>query len=176
MTQRKFLYGLLLLHGLFYLLALVLGGTKIADSYDYLYQAENLRESGSFYAWNMEEPIKPDYHTKRTPGYAVMLYLTGSMEWLILLLQHALSILVWYLVYRVLLRLKLPHKVAGGLILGLLLLQSNTLIYANSVLSEIPFQLALVGGFWFLFEDIYHPKNRQWLWAILCFSVALLIK
>ncbi|MBI1221882.1 MAG: hypothetical protein GC180_04690 [Bacteroidetes bacterium] len=176
MNKTRFLYGLIGLHLVFYLMALIIGGTKIADSYDYLYQAENLRESGSFYAWNMNEPIKPDYFTKRTPGYAVMLYLTGSMEWLILMLQNVMSIFVWWLVFRVLLKKNVREQTAAWLILGTLVLQSNALIYANSILSEIPFQLALFGGFWFLLGDIDKPGNRQWLWASLCFAAALLIK
>lgn len=176
MNKSRFLYSLIGLHLLFYLLSLIIGGNKIADSYDYLFQAENLRESGSFYAWDMKETIKPDYFTKRTPGYAVLLYLTGSYEWLILLLQNIMSVCVWWLVFQMLLRKKMNEKKAAWLILLVLLFQSNTLIYANSIISEIPFQLALIGGFWFLFEDIEKPSNGQWLWAVFCFSVALLIK
>src|SRR5687768_5571471 len=117
MSTKRFLSALILVHLLFYILALVIGGTRIADSYDYLYQAENLREAGSFYAWNLDEPTKPDYFTKRTPGYAVFLYLLHSMEWLVLLLQNLMSIVLWWMVYKLLPTFGLDKNKAGWLVL-----------------------------------------------------------
>lgn len=176
MSSKRFLFLLILLHGLFYIMALFFGGTKIADSYDYLYQAENLRETGSFYAWSLDEPIKPDYHTKRTPAYALFLYLTHSLEWLMLLLQNAMSVFLWWLVFRVVKSFGVKESKASWLILGVLLFQSNTLIYANSILAETPFQLSLFLGFFFLYRNLLTYQNWNWLLACLFFTLALLLK
>ncbi|HCS19350.1 MAG TPA: hypothetical protein DIW47_02110 [Bacteroidetes bacterium] len=176
MSRKYFLYALFSLHLLFYVLALTVGNTRIADSYDYLYQAENLRNSGSFYAGNLEEPIKPDYYTKRTPGYGVILYLLQSTEWLVLLLQNLMSILLWWMVFKLLLEFQLEEKKAAWLVLLVLMFQSNTLIYANSILAEIPFQFLLFLGFYFLYKDLKHENNWNWLLAGFIFAVALLFK
>lgn len=176
MSRKHFLYALVFLHLLFYVLALTIGNTHIADSYDYLFQAENLRNSGSFYAGNLEEPIKPDYYTKRTPGYGVFLYLLHSTEWLVLLLQNLMSILLWWLVFKLLLEFQLEEKKAAWLVLLVLVFQSNTLIYTNSILAETPFQLLLFLGFYFLYQDLKHENSWNWLFAGFILSMALLFK
>lgn len=176
MSRKHFLYTLVSLHLLFYVLALTIGNTHIADSYDYLYQAENLKNSGSFYAGNLDEPIKPDYFSKRTPGYGVFLYLLQSTEWLALLIQNLMSILLWWLVFRLLLEFQLEEKKAAWLVLLVLAFQSNVLIYTNSILAETPFQFLLFLGFYFLYKDLKHQNNWNWLLAGLVLAVALLFK
>lgn len=176
MSTKRFLSALIFIHLLFYVLALIIGGTHIADSYDYLYQAENLRNTGSFYAWNLDEPIKPDYFTKRTPGYAVFLYFFHSIEWLVLLLQNLMSIVLWWMVYKLLLAFQLDKNKAGWLVLLVLLFQSNTLIYTNSILAETSFQFLLFLGFYCLYRDLKYQEFWNWLVAGFCFTIALLLK
>lgn len=176
MSKKQFLLGLIGLHLVFMVLALFLGGSYIPDSYDYLYQAQNLRDFGSFYAFDFQQELKPDYYTKRTPAYGVFLLLTGSLPWLVFLLQNAMGVIVWYLVYQMLLNHKVPEKRAALLILLALLVQSNVLIYANSIMTEIPFQLMVVLGFYFVQKDLSLPQDRNWWFAALCFTLALLFK
>ena len=174
MNARRFLFVLIGLHALFYVLALSMDGIRIADSYDYLYQAENIREEGSFYAWTHNDPYKPDYETKRTPGYGLFLVLTGSAPALVLFIQNVLSISLWWLVFMLLRKKGMREKRAGWLLLLVVALQSNTLIYANSLLAETLFQFLVFAGFVQLMQDTSAPY--AWLKACILFTLALLVK
>ena len=176
MSKNRFLILLIVLHLTFLVIALITGGSYIPDSYDYLFQAQNLRDFGSFYAFDVNQELKPDYYTKRTPAYAVFLLLTGSIPWLVLLIQNVLSVLVWFLVYKLLLNKGVAEKAAGYVVLAVLLVKSNVLIYANSIMAEIPFQLMVLLGFYCLQKDIDRPNDRNWWLASLFFSVGLLFK
>lgn len=176
MRNKLFVAALIALHLLFFILSLSIGGNRIADSWDYIYQAENIRESESFYAWNMDEPVKPDYFTKRTPAYGLFLVLLGSFIPLVLLVQNILSIVVWWCVYRFIVKSGMNQRNAAGLVLITLLLQSNTLIYANTVIAEIPFQLLVLLGTLRLLKDVDQPNPRNFLLASICFTGALLFK
>ncbi len=167
---------LLILHTLFFVLSMNLDGIRIPDSYDYIYQAQNLQEKGSLYAWTFEEELKPDYFTKRTPAYAVFRVILGQQDWLVLLLQNLLSILVFMRIYEVIIKRLGNAKLAFWVPLVFLVLQSNQLIYANTLISEVLFQYFLFLG---LSELLLHRREipfRNFLLVGLLFSIALFIK
>lgn len=167
---------LIALHALFFVLAMNFDGIRIPDSYDYIYQAQNLQEKGSLYAWTFNEELKPDYFTKRTPGYAVFMVVLFQQGWLILLVQNLLSILVLLRVSELILRWTSNKNLAYGLPLILLALQSNQLLYANTLISEVLFQYFV---FLALSELLLHKQEisvKQFALVSLLFGMALLIK
>lgn len=176
MTRRNFLLFLILIHGVFYIMALSFAEVKIPDSYDYLYQAQNLKEQGSLYAWSYQEDLKPDYFTKRTPGYAVFIYVLGSQIGLVLLLQNLLSVLIFLKLYDWLKQSGVSEKlIAMALGIGLLL-QTNQLIYANTIISEVLFQYLLFFGIYTLIQEGRDLKWGKAFLAALLFGMALLVK
>ncbi len=176
MNRKVFLWVITVVHFLFLGMAMVLEGYQIPDSYDYRYQAENLLNEGSFYAWNAEETIKEDYFTKRTPGYAVMIALMGNQVFLILLAQVGMSLLVFFGLYRFLTTSGFSEKRTGWFLIILLLFQSNQLIYATTIVSEIPFQLVLCSAIWLFWKGHHEKQSRKIHGSVWLFSLAVLIK
>ncbi len=176
MTRRLFLFLLITLHALFFTWALYQGSYMIPDSFDYRYQAQNIRQHGAFYAWNWEEPVKMDYFTKRTPGYGFVLAALNAKEWLLLLLQNLLSILLFLLLHNQLVRRGLSVNKAGILLLLALLFQSNQLIYANTLISEVIFQLLVFCGFLALLSELEKPRASLLYAGSALFALALLVK
>src|SRR5688572_23448543 len=103
-----------MLHGLFFWATKYFEGYLIPDSYDYRFQRENLLNHGAFYAWDWDAPVKDDYFTKRTPGYALFLFLLRS-DTAGLVAQNILSILTWLLLFELLSLLLQDTKKAAWL-------------------------------------------------------------
>lgn len=47
--------------------------TKTGDSYEYLWQAQNIRHAGSFYSGDPGAPIVPELYTRRPPLYPLLI-------------------------------------------------------------------------------------------------------
>jgi len=176
--ELKYLAFITVLHAVFFVMAAGYENIILPDSEDYIWQAENIKTEGSFYAADFSKPIKTDYFSKRPPLYALLVLvittITGSLFG-ILFIQNILSILTAWLIYRLLKTdFKIPH--AAGWSAGLWLIFPNQLLYANMVMSETLLQFLLVSAFYFF---VRYTRNQQpgWIYLnVLCLSLALLTK
>lgn len=151
------------LHLLFLVIAASTGGIFTLDSYDYLSQANNIREYGSFYSLDADVPVKMDYFTKRPPLFGLLLAGFGSHVWLFIIFQNLLSIFSWIIVAQIA-KNHFPEKKVHLFILVGLVLFPNTLLYANMVMSEIFLQSCIVGA---IAGAYYYVRDRRqvWLWV-----------
>ena len=74
-TDRIFFVAAVLIHSLFYLLALHYQRFFNGDSFEYIQEAFNIKEHFFFYSGNPALPVKEEYMTLRTPGYPLFLLL-----------------------------------------------------------------------------------------------------
>jgi 4-amino-4-deoxy-L-arabinose transferase-like glycosyltransferase len=176
--SRKYLLFITALHILFFVLALNYNGIITPDSEDYLWQAENIKTSGSFYATNPGAPLKIDYYSKRPPLYALLIIaITAIVDtpFAVLFVQNLLSIFCAWLVYTLL--TKHFRVKRAGLWAGLLFaLFPNQLMYANMVMSEIWLEAFVLLAF-YSFIKHFETGKLKWVYinqAVL--ALALLTK
>ncbi len=90
-----FLTVVVLLHVCYYILALQFRRIYMGDSFEYIYEAVNIKVNGFFYSGNPALTIQPEYMTQRQPLYPLFLlgvYLFTINNWVVLLLQQLLSV------------------------------------------------------------------------------------
>ncbi len=125
--------------------AIFSGNIQMADSVEYLVQAENLFQYGSRCSVPLiEGNCDPLYLTKRPPVYPLFAGLfmwLGAPVFILLIFQNLLSLFNIY----VMVRLMREWKVGGiAIALGLSLINITQFIYANVLMSELLLQT------WFL--------------------------
>lgn len=179
MTEaRKYLFFLVVLHAVFFVLALATGNSILPDSIDYLWQAENIKAKGSFYSFDPELGLKIDYYSKRPPLYGLVVLVFKTLSggiWGLLLLQNILSILTWWWVYRIV-KEHFNLKNAAIWVGALCLVFPNQLLYANMVMSESLLMFLLVGAFYSLLKYL---QTKRFNWIVLnnvLLALALLTK
>lgn len=140
-SGRRFLWGISLLHLLYFLLACCYRRIVMGDSFEYVYEAVNIRDSLFFYSGNPALPIEPEYMTQRQPLYPLFLmvvYFAGN-NWLVIGLQNLLSIInIWYM-RKSLFSLGYSSRYDGWLFL-LLAAFPVQFIFANTLAPEILLQ------------------------------------
>ena len=89
-----------LVHLVFFLLACRYKRIYMGDSFEYIYEALNIKDLFFFYSGSPVLPITPEYMTQRQPGYPLFLlavYLFTVNNWIVLVLQNMLSVFnIWY--------------------------------------------------------------------------------
>ena len=91
----RFTGTVVLVHIVFFLLALVYKRIYMGDSMEYIYEALNIKNYHFFYSGNPAMLIAPEYMTQRQPLYPLFLlaiYLFSVNNWVVLVLQNALSV------------------------------------------------------------------------------------
>lgn len=111
------------------------------DSIQYLTIADNIFDAGLF-SQSISEPIIKD--AQRTPGYAIFLAMLGQFPWLILLVQHALSILTAFMIGEIV--TTVSNKRNGILVNFFWLFQPYALIFGSLILAETLFIFLLVAA------------------------------
>lgn len=179
MTEsRKYLLFITALHVLFFVLALSYNGILLPDSEDYLWQAENIKNHASFYADDLNEPIKTDYYSKRPPLYALFIIGITSIvnsPFAVLFIQNLLSIFCAWLVYIILSKHFGVKKAAlwAGL---LFVLFPNQLMYASMVMSETLLQTFILLAFYSFIKYLETEKPKWVLLNQAVLALALLTK
>jgi len=100
--QDKIFIGIVVLvHAVFFIMACVFKRIYMGDSYEYIYEALNIKRYIFFYSGNPAMPITPEYMTQRQPLYPLFLlgvYTFAINNWIVLLLQNCISVFnVYYL-------------------------------------------------------------------------------
>ena len=149
---------ILLVHVAFFLLACSFRRIYMGDSFEYIYEAVNIKNYFFFYSGNPAMPILPEYMTQRQPGYPLFLLLTYLFtvnNWIVIVLQNLLS--VFNICY---LRKTIAHigyqKKNDWLLLLLLVAYPAQFINANTIAPDILLQtctLLYVANFIFLLQQ-----------------------
>ena len=171
-----FLSVMALVHLIYFLLALHYTRIFMGDSFEYIYEAVNIKRYFFFYSGSPVLPITPDYMTQRQPGYPLFLlsvYLFTINNWIVIVLQNLISIFNICYVRHVLRKIGLTEK-SDWLLLILLIAYPSQFINANTIAPDILYfgnfirlwqtkalkyavymSLALVGGF--MIKPVLYP-------------------
>ena len=94
-SGRRFVAVIALVHLVFFLLACYYRRIFMGDSFEYIYEAVNIKDALFFYSGNPAMPIEAEYMTQRQPLYPIFLlsvYFFSINNWVVLVLQNLLSI------------------------------------------------------------------------------------
>src|SRR3954467_8974841 len=93
--DKIFIGIIVLVHAIFFLLACNYQRIYMGDSFEYIYEALNVKRYLFFYSGNPAMPISPEYMTQRQPLYPLFLlsvYMLTINNWIVIVLQNLLSI------------------------------------------------------------------------------------
>ena len=173
--QDKIFIGIVVLvHAVFFIMACVFKRIYMGDSYEYIYEALNIKRYIFFYSGNPAMPITPEYMTQRQPLYPLFLlgvYTFAINNWIVLLLQNCISVFNVYYLRKVITKIGYNQRYDWVLLLFVIaypaqfinastiapdiLLQTFTLLYFGNFLSlyqskelrpAIYMSLALIAG------------------------------
>lgn len=157
------------LYGAFWLIASATEPFYLWDSADYLAQAEALRGGPEF-----EDPAAA---TRRPPGYplflAALLTVSESPGW-IALVQSALGVLNWLLLFDLLARFGMEKR-WGWLVAGLALAPFQ-LAYPQMLMADLLFQSLVLGAVWAFVRYVLGGGGGWLVGYNLLLGVAVLVK
>ncbi len=141
-----FFIAVVLLHVVYFMAALYFGRIYNGDSFEYIYEAVNIKDHFFFYSANPVLPITEEYMTLRTPGYPLFIcgvYLFSINNWIILLLQNIASVFNVFHVRKTFVMMGYSSKYDLYFFLLLLLFPSQ-LVYANVMAPDVLLQTCTV--------------------------------
>lgn len=179
LKKNKFLlWTLAVIHLIFFILALRSGNIAFSvDSTEYLNQAENISEHGSWYAGNWSAPHDDFLESRRPPLYGFFIFLVhivSSNNFFLLALQNLLSIAVLILTAFMFWLLTGKRIANQWLVVLPLLLFPTQFIYANMIMADVLFQFLIISGFLFFIQSVRKPNS--FLYFCIFISLAILTK
>lgn len=178
-NYKNLFIWLFLVHAAYFLWAWQNSNIYTQDSTDYLSQAENIIKYNSLYAAPWNEPVKPDWFTFRPPVYALFILLCKfiyNSNYTVLLVQSILSLLSFWLVTKLLKRLKTDELLASAALFLISVFYPSQFIHCNLIMSDILFQFLLLTAFYFSVRLWVEPNWRNSTTTAIIFSVAMLTK
>lgn len=180
-TDKKsilFISIISLVHICFFLLACHYKRIYMGDSFEYIYEALNIKQLALCYSGNPALPVQPEYLTQRQPLYPLFLlgvYLFSVNNWMVLLLQNFLSVFNIYYFRRTL--LQLGYRAGyDWLLLLFIVAYPAQFINANTIAPDIllqTFTLLYVGNFVLLFQS---KQLRYAIFMSLSLIAGMLVK
>ena len=170
---------IIVVHAVYFFLAIKIGSIYLVDSYGYLNQAKNIILHHSTYAedWNALTLI--DYFTIRPPLYAIIIAVIKSIihsDYFVIAYQNLLSIFTFFMLWKLLDQLMVAQRnISVSIVLALLLFPSQ-LIHANFIMTEIVFQALLMGVFYFSIQFYRKPVLKVTFLIAVLLSLAMLTK
>lgn len=137
-----FLAVICLIHTVYFGLAWHYEHIFNGDSFEYIYEAINIRDYNFFYSGNPALPIEEEYKTLRTPGYPLFLLLVYSFvvnNWIVLSLQNLVSVFNIMLARHTLKAVGYCERLDRLLLMFIILFPSQ-FIYANTIAPDILLQ------------------------------------
>jgi hypothetical protein len=170
--DRTFIGAIVLVHIIFFLLACHYTRIYMGDSFEYIYEALNIKHLHFFYSGNPALPIEPEYMTQRQPLYPLFLmgvYLFTINNWVVIILQNLLSILNIVYIRGIFAKLGMDKKY-DWLLLVFIIGYPSQFINANTIDPDIllqSFTLLYFGSFvkWIQQKDIRYAAAMS-LWLI----------
>lgn len=160
-----FIAVLALAHAIGFVLACRFTRIYMGDSFEYVYEALNIKQHFFFYSGAPAMPITAEYMTQRQPGYPVFLllvYFFSVNNWIVLVLQNVLSIFNICLLRKLLLRLGYNTRY-DWLLMLLVLTYPAQIIYANTIAPDILLQTFTL---WYVYGFVRLIKERRGNYAV----------
>src|ERR1043165_4262375 len=176
-ANRRFLTFIVIAHMLCFLLTLQYKRIFMGDSFEYIYEALNIKTDCFFYSANRVLPISPEYMTQRQPLYPLFLltaYILGN-NWLVLVLQNLLSIFNIYYLRNTLFSFGYKDKYDWILLL-LTVAYPIQFIYADTIAPEILLQTSVLVYFRQATLLFQRKRLKHASWASLALIFGLLVK
>ncbi|MEZ4688412.1 MAG: hypothetical protein R3B47_20835 [Bacteroidia bacterium] len=145
----------------------------LSDSGEYLLASENLFKHGTLYCGDLDAPFRTDYLSKRPALYPVILGISPSIPFLLIIqnLLFALNLWIAWKLYRML------RPGGNGLpFFSLLAVSFSVFIYPNLVMTEVWLQSLLLGATWSLVMFWLHGKNKHVWWVAALIGISVWLK
>ncbi len=169
---------LVFLNIMFWYFGFAVGKIYIKDSYEYLYQVENIKAGNSWYSGDIRQRFIMELVSQRPPMYAAFLFVIKSLtpnDHFALLIQCFFGVLNFYLILKLLGELGI--KIAYPILLFLPLIFFPTqMIYTNMIMSELLCQVTITLAFYFIILFLIKHKIRDLLFFHICIALAILTK
>ena len=155
--DKLFIGIIALVHVVFFMLACMYKRIYMGDSFEYIYEALNIKKYFFFYCGNPTMPIFPEYMTERLPGYPLFLlaiYMFTINNWIVIVFQNVLSVFNIYYARKVFLQIGY-HAKYDWLLLLFVIAYPAQFINANTIAPDIllqTFTLLYLGNFVLLLQ------------------------
>ena len=174
----RFVSILVLLHAIGFLLAHHYTRIYMGDSAEYVYEALNIKQHFFFYSGAPAMPVTPEYMTLRPPGYPLFLllvYMFTVNNWVVILLQNALSFFNIIYLRRILLQGGY-QKSYDLLLLLFIAAYPAQFIFANTIAPDILLQTFAVLYFGNLIYLLQKKRNEYAFVMTMALIAGMLIK
>lgn len=174
----RFLLLLILVHGIFFAIALTYKRIYMGDSFEYVYQALNIKRHFWFYSGNPALPFEAEYLTIRPPLYPLFLafvYLFAMNNWVVVFLQNLISIFnIIYL--RDTIRKTGYKRRYDYILMAFVMLYPSQFINANTIAPDILLQTCVLVYFRYFVLLVTEKKWRHAYWMSLALIAGFLVK
>jgi hypothetical protein len=161
--DKSYLYFIVILafvHLVYFIVAVMNNHIFMADSYEYLFQAFNIKNYGSFYCLDFNQPVDIHFYTKRPPFYGLFIFafkIFYDSNFSVLLAQNVLSFINILGLVKLLKNFGFTFDVKKIILVTLILLPVQ-FIYSNMIMSEILLQTFLFWAFYYFYGFIRDNK------------------
>jgi len=169
---------LLLAHAIGFLLACRYTRIYMGDSFEYVYEALNIKQHFFFYSGAPAMPVTAEYMTQRQPGYPfflLLVYMFKVNNWAVIVLQNILSVANIIIARNTMLRLGYNKKYDWFLLLFIIAYPAQ-IIYANTIAPDILLQTFVVLYLHYFILLIKEKKSRYALYMSLALIAGLFVK
>jgi hypothetical protein len=173
-----FLCIIVLVHVVFFRLALHFQRIYMGDSHEYIYEALNIKNHLFFYSGSPAMPVQPEFMTQRQPLYPLLLmtvYLFAVNNWIVLVIQNLLSIGNIYFMRKMLFRLSYQEK-QDRILLLLVIAYPAQFINANTIAPDILLQTCTLAYCACFVSFIYTSAPKYCLYMSLWLVAGMMVK
>lgn len=179
-TKKNLLFILIIIiiHAIYFTIAVNYKNIYNQDSTEYLQQANNIKESGTFYAYYIDKPYDKSFLTLRPPIYGLFILLIKlivNSDIAILFVQNILSIISLFYLFKLLIGFGITKHLKWLIILSIILYPSQ-LIVTNSIWSDTLFQFVFFFGFYNMILFFKYQKLKNWTFYNILLVIAIFIK
>ena len=176
--DKIFIGVIALVHVVFFVMACCYKRIYMGDSFEYIYEALNIKRYFFFYSGNPAMPILPEYMTQRQPLYPLFLlgvYLFSVNNWIVIVLQHILSACNIYYCRKVFVRMGYNVKY-DWLLLLLVCAYPSQFINASTIAPDILLQSFTLLYFGSFVSFFLKKQLRYAVWMSLALVCGMLVK
>lgn len=161
LADIRFFASLIVMHIVFFAIALHYHKIYNGDSAEYIYMATNIKDHGWFYAGNPALPVQAEYLTLRPPLYSLFLatvYCFTVNNWVVLVLQNLISIFNIYCLRDTIRKFGYSRKY-DWILMAFVLLYPSQFVNANIIAPDILLQTFML---LYLRYFVLLMKTHQW--------------
>ena len=169
-----------LIHVSFFSIAVQKKNFTTKDSLEYLWQSQNIKSSGSWYAGDLTQEINPALYNQRPPAYGAFLSLLNvdialNNIYLLLFIQLGISLLTIFISVQFV-KLFLGEEWNRLWLLIPLVFFPSQFVYCNMVMSETLLQLFVLLSIYFIARLIKFSQMKDLWWSQWSVAIAMAIK